>query len=115
MQSNCPKNLRIIHTKIASGNQRPDWGMEDYRGERFSHLTNQRVICVSDQLEQERLGFIPGDIVQQRSNAGLLLGYSPETGKPHCQLLHTEHVLQSFLRNTPGDEVDQVGSLLRYH
>src|SRR5450759_5509784 len=67
MQSNCPKNLRIIHTKVASGDQRPDWGMEDYRGERLSHLTNQRVIGVLDQLEQERLGLIPRDIVQQRS------------------------------------------------
>src|SRR5450830_1069005 len=115
MQSNCPLNLRITHAKVASGDQRPDWGMEDYRGERLSHLTNQRVISVLDQLKQERLGLVPRDVVQQRSNAGLLLGYSPETGKSHCQRLHAEHVLQSFFRNTPGDEVDQVGSLLRYH
>jgi hypothetical protein len=112
VQSNGSKNLRVIHTEVASSDQCPDRSMENYCGGRLSHLANERVLGALHQLEQRRLGLIPRDVMQQRSDAGLLLGYSPETGKSHCQRFHAEHVLQTFLWNAPGDQVDEASSLL---
>jgi hypothetical protein len=89
--------------------------MEDYWGGRLSHLTSQKVIGALHHLEQGRLGVIPRDVVQQRSDAGLLLRFSPEMGKSYCERLHAEYVLQTFPRNTPGDEVDEADSLLWCH
>src|SRR5450756_2891169 len=58
VQSNGPKNLRVIHTEVASSDQCPDRSMENYCGGRLSHLANQRVLGALHQLEQGRLGLI---------------------------------------------------------
>src|SRR5450759_4613897 len=56
VQSNGPKNLRVIHTEVASSDQCPDRSMENYCGGRLSHRANQRVSVLSTSSSREDSG-----------------------------------------------------------